>query len=372
MIVVKHQGVHQDHTGYGEANRNEVAALHTAGIDVAVDTVHQVREKSSFGWTGELCKQLEGRNIPYKIKIIHLTPDLYKNYMEDGVYHISRLFWETDSLPAGWADACNQMGEIWASSPNMAELFKANGVRVPIYSFPQPIDITHADKNYTKFSVSHHSGFLFYAIFQWIDRKNPRALLTAFWEAFKGRDDVALLLKTFRLSYDEGEYEKIRDDIRQWKSALPMGHYPKILLVNKILTQEEMYKLHTTGDCFVQADCGEGWSRTVQEALLMGKPVIATSRGGIHEYLQEEHYFKIPSKYVPVREVNWIKFYTKDQKWAEIDKEKLKLAMLYCYNNRILAGAKGIVAKQFIKHNFSYAQIGNKMRERLEKIQKTL
>jgi len=371
-IACKMTGSHSDMSGYASANRAETAALYIAGVDVTIEIVVQQRDRSSNGWEGELSRNLENRDIPYKVKIIHLTPDMYPRYTEPGVYHIGRLMWETDKLPDLWIDPINKMGEIWTTSANMAEVFKKSGVKVPIYWFPQPINISEADVDFGEFDIKPHKGFLFYSIFQWIERKNPRALLTAYWEAFSGHEDVSLLIKTHKVNFDEAEFDDIKEDIMTWKKQLGLRHYPKILLCKKLLTHNEMMKMHQTGDCYVQPDRGEGWSRTIQEALLMGKTVVSTARGGIHEYLQDEHYFRVPSLYVPVTEQNWIPWYTKDQNWAEVDKEQLKKVMLFVFRNQQIAQAKGMVAKNYIKDKFSYHKIGDQMKQRLEVIYRGL
>lgn len=355
-------------SGYGSAARQDITALYSVGVDITCQTIYQMAERTSYGWQGELCANLEDRDIPYKINLIHLTPDTALNYLEKDKYNISRLFWETDRLPHGWADACNKMGEIWASSEAMGELLRASGVKVPIYAFPQPIDIANADRNYGKYTIENFEGFLFYSIFQWIERKNPKGLITSYWKAFTGRDDVGLLLKTYRVNYTEAEVGKIVADISEWKRELHLGHYPKIFIASKLLTQEQLMKLHHTGDCYISADHGEGWARPLQEALLLGKPAISTARGGLHEYLNTDHYFPIPSEYVPVIQQSWIPYYTSDQNWAEPNYDKLIGAMRWVFGNRELAQAKGIVAKNYIKDKFNFYRCGMMMRERLEKI----
>jgi glycosyltransferase involved in cell wall biosynthesis len=371
-IGVRYTGTAQDYSGYGSANRAFITALYIAGVDVTTELLRQVGEHSDNGWTGALSQNLEKRAIPYKIKIIHLTPDMYPRYMEANKYHIGHLFWETDKLPKEWIEPCNKMGEIWTSSDSMAQVFKASGVKVPIYSFPQPIDIGMADKSFGRYSIPGHKGYMFYAMFQWIERKNPKVLLQAYWEAFTGRRDVTLLLKTYRVNFNKDEFLKIEEDITRWKREFRLPHYPQVVLIRALLDHDKIYKLHQTGDCYVSADHGEGWSRCLHEALLMGKPAISTARGGIHEYLSTDHYFPIPSTYVPVKEVPWIPYYKEGQKWADIDKEKLKEAMLFAFANRDIVTAKGALAKEYIKNTFSYHKVGEKMRKRLEQIQKSL
>lgn len=369
---VKYCGTFTDHSGYGSANRAFITALYTAGVDVATELVVQVIDQTNHGWTGQLSMNLLDRDIPYKVKVIHLTPDMYPRYMEPGKYNIGHLFWETDRLPREWIKPINKMQEIWTSSDAMAQLFRNCGVTVPIYAFPQPIDVSDVDRPLERFSLPEHKGFLFYSIFQWIERKNPKALLQAYWEAFSGRTDVSLLLKTYRVGYTEDDYKQIQMDIERWKRESRLVHFPRVLLTTKLLTQEDMLRLHITGDCYVSADHGEGWCRPLQEALLMGKPAITTARGGIHEYLNNELYYPVKSTYVPVVQQPWIPWYSGEQNWAQIDKEEFKKQLKFVYANKNTAQVKGYKAKDFIKDNFSYHKIGEEMKKRLEKIQKAL
>lgn len=369
---VNYLGCFQDSTGYGSAARAFVTALYVAGVEVTTELAVHTIDRGDLGWEAHLCHKLADRDISYKVKILHVTPDIYENYLEKRKYHIGHLFWETNRLPKEWVDACNRVQEIWTSSPNMADVFRESGVTVPIHSFPQPIDTSWSWKRMEKFQLVGHNGFLFYSIFQWIERKNPKGLLTTFWKTFEGRDDVSLLLKVFRLSYKDTEFEKIRDDIRTWKKELGLSHYPKVYLCTEHMSTNRIMRLHLTGDCYVQPDHGEGWSRTVQEALLMQKPVIATARGGIHEYLKHEHYFRIPSTYVGVKETPWIKFYRRDQQWAEPDLHEFSKAMKFVQQDAALATAKGVVGQRFIEDAFSYQTIGEMMKKRLEEIYQKL
>lgn len=372
MVDIKYCGTFSDHSGYGSANRAYITALYVAGADVSTELVVQVPEQTDHGWTGELCKNLQDRNVDYKIKIIHLTPDMYPRYQEQGKYNIGHLFWETDRLPKEWVEPINNMQEIWTSSNAMAELFRNSGVTVPITAFPQPIDIAEADKSYERFDIPEHKGFMFYSVFQWIERKNPKALIQSYWETFTGRTDVTLLLKTYRVNYTDQEYDRIRSDIERWRKESHLVHYPRILLVTKLLTHNEMMRLHYSADCYLSTDHGEGWSRPLQEALLMGKPAITTARGGIHEYIDDKMYYPIDSVYVPVVAQPWIPWYESSQNWAQIDREEFKKKMQFVFLNKNTAQVKGYNAKDFVKTNFSYQTIGGYMKKRLEQIARAM
>lgn len=365
-------GSGKDYSGYGSANRADVSALFMAGVDVATEVVSHVVDKAKFGWQGNLFEHLSDRKNGHKIKIIHLTPDEYPKYIEKDKYNIGRLIWETDRLPEEWIPHVNKMDEIWTSSDSLAEVFKSCDVRVPVYVFPEPIDITLADKQFDPYMVMAHKGFMFYSIFQWIDRKNPEDLIKTYLKTFEGNDNVSLLIKTHRINFDESEFSHIKEDITRWKQQLNLKKYPRILLCKRLLSDFEMMRLHATGDCYVSADHGEGWGRTIQEALLLGKPLISTARGGIHEYLSPEHYFRVPSTYMSATEQKWIPWYTKKMRWAVPDLDELAKNMLYVYKSRDNAEARGLLAKEFIKDNFSFHTVGQKMKERLEELYKAL
>lgn len=372
MASVKYFGNFLDPSGYGEANRQDIIALYIAGCNVTTEVIRQMPESTDFSWQGKLCENLINRNIEYKIKIHHVTPDVIPRYYESNKYNIARLFWETDKLPEEWIKPLNSVNEVWTSSNSMIALLRKNGIKVPMYAIGQAIDISEADKPYRPFNIPGHKGFLFYSIFQWIERKNPRTLLQSYWETFTGRSDVSLLLKTYRLNYSQREYEKIRLDIERWKREISLVHYPRIFITTKLLSHNNIMRIHKTGDCYLSTDHGEGWSRPLHEALLMGKPAISTARGGLHEYLDKNMYYPIDSTYVPVVKQNWIPYYTSDQNWAQINKEDFKDTMREVFAKSDFAKLKPHKAMPFIKTNTNYNYIGGMMRKRLEEIEKAL
>lgn len=372
MTPVKYCGTFLDYSGYGQANRNIIASLYTAGVDLATELVVQVPERGQFGWVGELAKSLSERNIPYKIKIIHLTPDMYPRYMEPGMYHIGHLFWETDRLPAEWVRPCNQMNEIWTASEKQAEMIKNSGVTVPVFFFPQPIDTQNAETIHPPYIVPNFEGFKFYAIFQWIERKNPKALLSAYWKTFTGKSDVVLLLKTYRVNYTDSEFNKIREEVAALKQELKLDHYPRVILLKKLMKTDEMFRLHKTGDCYVTTSRGEGWCIPAVEGMLVGNPVIGIDQTGYADYMTDDIYYPCKTELTQVVPVSWIPWYTADQKWLEISEKDLSRQMLQVYNNQKKAEAVGWKAQKFIKDNFNYWTVGEAMKNRLEELEKFL
>jgi hypothetical protein len=139
MISCKYSGPILDPSGYGQSNRADIMALFVAGVNLTTETVQQTQFRTTYDIQEKIVQHLEGRDIPYKIKILHITPDLYPKYMEEGKYHIGRLVWETDKLPQDWIAPANKMDEIWTTTASHADVMKKSGINVPIYTFPEPI-----------------------------------------------------------------------------------------------------------------------------------------------------------------------------------------------------------------------------------------
>ncbi len=328
-------------------------------------------EKSDYGIEEDICSKLINRSIDYKVKILHITPDLYPDYMEKDTYHVGRLFWETNKLPEAWIKPCNQMNEIWTASAEMKKMIYDSGVNVPVLSFSQAINVQRGYELIEPFMLQHKKDFIFYSIFQWIDRKNPKGLLRAYWKAFEGNNDVTLLLKTYRINYNKNEFNLIKEDIANWKSELGLKHYPKIYLVNKLLTTNEIARLHKTGDCFINPSSGEGWCRPMHEAMLYSNPVISGSNGGITDLLDQEEfetYYKVPSSTKQATQAPWIPWYTSNMKWKEIDEIKLGEAMLQVYEDRKGSAKIAEKAKEWVTDCTSFQEVGIRMKDRLEAI----
>lgn len=369
-LSVKYSGPFADWTGYGEANRNAIMALDTVGVELTTERISFTKKQFDYGAAFKRASQLEGNPTPYDIKIIHVPSDGYLKYLEPTKYHIGHLFWETDSLSKTWVWNCNLMDEIWTGGEWHKENFRNAGVTVPIYVFPQAMDISPVMKK--PFEIPEHEGFLFYSIFQWIERKNPKALLQAYWTEFEGVEDVSLLLKVYGKDMGGDSFQSIGDDIKKWKKEMDIEDFPRVLLFTKMISRDDIMRLHLTGDVFVSAHRGEGWGIPQVEAMSVGNPIISTNLGGVHEWLNDDVAHLIPYSMSNVKNMEFAPWYTTSQEWADVDVKKLRKAMRETYDNQAAAKKMGLQARKFVHKRFSYEMVGNLMKNRLEEIQKNL
>jgi glycosyltransferase involved in cell wall biosynthesis len=365
---IKYIGATRDFSGYGEAARHDIAALLAAGIDVTVKSEHFSLEIADFGDLGAKIQSLENTEIDYDTILLHVTPNIFRNYKESGKYHIGRVFWETDKLPEDFARAIQDVcQEVWTGSEYNAAAIRKAGVKVPIHLIPQAIDTAVDSDQFSPFITAADNTFKFYSIFEWTVRKNPDALLEAFWREFEHSEGVSLTIKTYVDNFTPDKRIEIDAHIENLKIKLGLSRYAPVYLSRNLFDRSQVYRFHQSFDCFVSAHRGEGWGLPQMEALFLGKPVISTNCGGIHEYLADElDACLIPYTLVPVsgnsRNMRW---YTLDQNWAQIDNDALRLAMRKVFENQDGASAMGTNAAELMKERFSPAAVGQIMKKRL-------
>jgi len=359
-------------SGYGAAARSDIASLFVAGVNVTCESIQQTIEHTNYGLEGDIVEHLQNRNLPYNIRIIHLTPDLIPIYKEPGMYTISRLAWETNKVPQEWVEPLNSCDEIWITAPSLKTVLRDSGVTTQCTVIPEAIATQPASESITPLTLSQPKDFIFYTIAQWIERKNFQGLIKSYWKEFTGEEKVTLLLKTYRMNYSDGELKLIKRDIETWRQETPLKHYPKIFLARQLLNNEQIQKLHMLGDCYVNPSTGEGWCRPLEEAMLYAKPCISGNHGGITDLLSRNEYFQVPSHTEQATVNPSIPWYDASMKWFMLDEKKLGERMRYVFENYKISKQYGVRAQKYVLNNLSYQTVGSIMLKRLEEIHQTL
>ncbi len=370
MLSVRYTGAALDQSGYGEAVRHDIGALLSAGIEVSTEIPRFSYEVTDFGKIGDLAREREGIRLDAKIKIIHVTPNIFGKYIEPDKYHIGRVFWETDKLPPDFAEPLRHVDEIWTGSEYCKQAIINSGVTKPIYIIPEAIDTSENMDELVPFVSGQEESYKFYSIFEWTERKNPGALLQAYWSEFQNNENVSLTIKTFVDNFHPKKRDEILSDIRMLKKQMKLENYPPVYVYIKLLDRNQMYRFHKSFDCFVSAHRGEGWGIPQMEAMLVGNPIISTNCGGIHEYLTNNDNAKlVPYKSIPLagnnRNQQW---YLPDQNWADVDLEELRDSMRWCYQKQDKAKIMGKKGQALMKEKFSLEAVGKLMKKRLEEI----
>lgn len=370
-MTVKYIGPARDYSGYGEATRHDIAALGEAGVDVSTKIPRYTPEIADFGSVGERVEATENRALVYDTIILHTTPNVYQQYMEPGKYHIARVFWETDKLPMDFAANVQACDEVWTGSEYNKQAIQAAGITKPIFVIPEAVDTEIDLLKHPPYKIAPFDTYKFYSLFEWTERKNPNALIEAYFQEFTKGEKVSLTIKTYVDNFSRAKRDEINDAIAIIKTRIKLDKYPELYLYRELMDRNQVYKFHNSFDCFVSAHRGEGWGIPQMEAMIMNKPVISTNCGGIHEYLKDGvDALLIPFTLIPLktnsRNQHW---YTNDQKWANVDIVELRKAMRACYEHQEEAVKMGISGGKRVRELFSLPVVGKQMAERLGQIE---
>lgn len=149
------------------------------------------------------------------------------------------------------------------------------------------------------------------------DRKNPFAAIDAFRQAFAGESGVGLVIK---LTNNRPWARDAEIGVERLKERLRGD--PQIHVLEQVLSYPEVLALYASCDVYVSLHRSEGLGLGLMEAMLLGKPVIATGWSGNMSYMDYTN--SCPVRYALVRvrssHPNFSSgFVGKEAVWAEPD-----------------------------------------------------
>jgi glycosyltransferase involved in cell wall biosynthesis len=361
-----------DASGYAEAARNHIAALDHVGVSVNVKPVSFEGYRSDLGRIGDLVQSLINRNAEGNIRILHVTPPNYPKTIDPNKYNIGYCAWETDRLPDQWLPLIGVLDEVWVPCEHNKQVFINSGIKIPIHVMPHPFDTEAEVEEVSETVVANISpeDYVFYSVFQWTERKNPIDLLKAYLTEFKREEPVVFVLKTYLLNPGNPQESKgIRQAIKDIKTKLYLPSYPKILLISTLLSRPQIRALNSEGDCYVSLHRCEGFGIPFAEAMLASNPVIATQYGGPADFMTTQP--AVPYILTPVYGMPW-GIYTGYMKWAQPDIMQARGLMRGLFTNREKGIEIGKAGRKEIEERLNYTVLGNRMKSRLEEIEKGL
>lgn len=367
---IRYTGPILDNSGYAKSCRGNIMALHKLGVPLTLNPISFESAKPDLGETGKILNSLINKDIDYNVNFIHSTPEFWEKYRENGVKNYGYTVWETTKLHHSWANYINtNVDKTIVMCEWNKEVFKKSGVTTPIGVVQYGIDVNEF-KDIEPYCVDgvENDTYMFYSIFQWVERKCPLSLIKAYWYAFQNNENVSLVLKTYRSDYSDPEKQAIRSTIRRLKKVMPMDNYPPIYLISHMLSEEEILGLHTRGDCCVSLDRGEGWGLSPFIAGTVGNPIMVTGFGGSSEYAKEDNSYLVNYTLTPVHGMPWSPWYNGTQLWAEPDVYGASKFMRYIYENQDKSKEKGLRLKKYISENFTWEQVGKKLIKEIEEL----
>jgi len=307
----------------------------------------------------------------FETTIIHTQPEPFFNeaYSRSDLnehlprtYRIAYWYWEFDSIPDSWLDAAAKVDEVWTATE-----FVAKGLRdrlsIPVRTIFPGVALGAYQQRERKYFGLKDGSFTFLFTFHMMsimERKNPLGLIQAFKAAFSAEDDVTLVLKTSFGDRHPAQLKELR--------AAAEGH--NIVVIDQVYSPDEVLSLMDACDAYVSLHRSEGLGLTMAEAMLMGKPVIATNYSGNVDFMGEDDSLLVPYKLVKLGRP--IPPYDEKLEWAEPSTEHAAQLMRRLYEDRVWAKEVGARGKARAAIDLSLKTAGHKAAARLAEIRATL
>jgi glycosyltransferase involved in cell wall biosynthesis len=302
--------------GYGVAGINTLKALQQEGVNVSFFPIGQpqvvTQEDAQAVKRGMESAKLFDSNAPC-IRMWH-QHDMAQ-FVGNGK-HIGFPIFELDTfndLEKHHLNSCDELMVCsqWAKNVAIDQCHKALKSSHKSLVHVVPLGV---DSNIFKPAQSRNDGkVVFFNCGKWEIRKGHDILIQAFNRVAEEYDNVELWMmcsNPFNSPEEENKWIQSYD-------------HPKVKLIPRMETQQEVYNIMSKVDCGVFPSRGEGWNLELLEMMAVGKHVIATNYSAHTEFCSQENATLIPIKDVePAFDSKW--FFGQGN-WAKIDDEEVNL-----------------------------------------------
>ncbi len=351
-------------SGLGIASREYVKALRRQKVNIAVGAKRSRTTQTSK---------------KHKVLIYHHSPNTLNVGKERKHFNtiIVNTVWETTRIPKRWIRPINQSDAVCVPSLQNKQALRNSGIKIPIFVVPHGVHARFfTPKKKKRPSKKTNEKFTFISIFGFQHRKNPEALLKAYWEEFSSADNVRLIIKTNGYAPNEN-HRWIKKRIQSYKAGLNLRKSTApVQIITRYLNSKSLKDIYAKGHAFVLPTRGEGAGMPFLESMASGIPVIATGWGGHMDFLTRHNSFLVQYTLRPPvigmhrkssisRQFRPL-FAEKGMLWAEADIGSLRRQMRKAYENPLLCMKKGRRARRDAL-KLSWDRAGLSLKKAIEK-----
>lgn len=256
--------------------------------------------------------------------ILHVEPfdygTIYREHPElEKKYVISYCVWEASMLPATYISSLSRVQEVWTCSSycqSVISQYHGNVHCVP-HVVKRDLSCSEEDIEKMKRLVQYQADdFLFLNILGTADkRKNVGDLVKAFDLVASQMPCARLILKA------------------PVNTILPVSSTGRVSYVHGYLSDKEINALYRICHAYISTHHGEGWGLTLSDAMLMGKPALATRYSGNLQFMSEKNSFLIECEERAIAPEDCFGWFSSDMKWAYPNIDDIASKLTFVYSN---------------------------------------
>jgi glycosyltransferase involved in cell wall biosynthesis/SAM-dependent methyltransferase len=347
--------------GVGEVARQVIDALDAVSVPALPIGLIAQRNRQ-----GHAFAHLGASSDDYPVNLLCVNADMLPElaaqvgprFFEDR-HTIGIWWWEASVFPDRWRGSFDHVDELWAGSRFVAETLSAASP-VPVLHMPMPVTLPPVVRP-DRAALGLPDGFVFLLVYDFNSvaaRKNPFGLLEAFLRAFPDPSEGAqLVLKSINAEQHPDEHDRLR--------LAAQGH-PHVHLLDFYVSVEDKNGMIAAADCYASLHRSEGFGITMAEAMLLGKPVVATAYSGNLDFMRPENAYLVDHELTAIGPGH--DPYPPEAHWAEPDLDHAARLLREVFEDREEAARRGATAREDILRDHSARASGDAMAQRLAAI----
>ncbi len=311
-----------------------------------------------------------GREV-HDVTVIHVQPEPFFDAAygradiaerQRRTHRIAYWYWELDTAPAYWGESARQVDELWTATRFVADALRAVTDK-PVHTlFPgvRLAPFTPRSRAYFGLPTREEGRFAFLFSFHMgsvMERKNPLGLIESFRLAFGEDEPVDLVLKTTSFGNHDDQIAELRE----------AAGSANVHILDRVLDGDDITALMDGCDAYVSLHRSEGLGLTMAEAMLLGKPVVATRYSGNLDFMDDDNSLLVDCEVVPVR--GSVPPYTiPGARWAEPNVAQAAGLMRRVYDDPPFRAALGLRARRDAERSMSAEAAGRRFAGRVAEI----
>ncbi|WP_029097542.1 glycosyltransferase [Brevibacillus thermoruber] len=283
-----------------------------------------------------------------------------------GKRRICMQAWEYGAIPREWfIPMTKDVDEIWVYSSYNKECYVRCGIPAEkVQVIPLGVDESVFRPEVAPMRVGT-AGFRFLFVGGTIVRKGIDLLLQAYVDEFTADDDVCLVIK----DNGAGSFYKGKTFQTAIRKVASRPRSPRIVYLDRHLSETEMAGLYAGCDCLVHPYRGEGFGLPIAEAMACGLPVIVPDQGPSRDLCDGRTAFLLPAEVVGLPEQGTgLPETVGPPWWLSVDKHDLQKTMRVASENRALVQAMGRAASERMRSAFTWKHSAEAVLRRLQSL----